>query len=598
MNDPKAFNTAEQCIHERFDEIAGLFPDRVAISDGSLSLTYRELREAADKMASAILEHSGHGQENIAFLISNNGSQIITLLGILKAGKSYVALDPQWPAERNRMILADARCRLLIFDGDIDGLAAGPGETTSVMNADAWKAANELPPLQPPVPAGNNAITLYTSGSTGTPKGVMQSHRNMVHFIKRLTERFGIVPGDRIAYYLSAGFSAHALPLLGALLNGAELVISDFRTGNFLEFSRWFRESKISFAMMIPSFLRHFLAVQDKRDRYPDLRVLLLGGETLYRSDVEKARKVFRRETTLANIYASTEAYLMSSYIMEHGCLLRGNIVPAGYPAEGMELSIVDENGNPVREKQRGEIILRSRYVSEGYWHKPALQEQDFKTDPHDSRYRIFKTSDCGYYLDDGCIVHTGRSDSSIKLRGYRIDLDEIINLLLGIEEVSEAACALKKNPQGAEQLVAWAVPAKDKSIDMEYIRARLVRLLPGYMVPGHILLTKELPKNATGKADIDLLPEPVWKSDSSVQKTPAADATEEALVAIFEKALKLSPIGTGDNFLETGANSLELFVALSEVEKRFNTRIDIDTIIKTPNIRSLATHIRKIQGI
>ena len=170
MNDPKAFNTAEQCIHERFDEIAGLFPDRVAISDGSLSLTYRELREAADKMASAILEHSGHGQENIAFLISNNGSQIITLLGILKAGKSYVALDPQWPAERNRMILADARCRLLIFDGDIDGLAAGPGETTSVMNADAWKAANELPPLQPPVPAGNNAITLYTSDRQAHPK--------------------------------------------------------------------------------------------------------------------------------------------------------------------------------------------------------------------------------------------------------------------------------------------------------------------------------------------------------------------------------------------------------------------------------------------
>jgi amino acid adenylation domain-containing protein len=592
MNDPKAFNTAEQCIHERFDEISGLFPDRVAISDGSFSLTYKELREAADKMASVIMQRVGSGQENISFLINNNAGQVIALLGILKAGKAYVALDPQWPAERNRMVFTDARCRLLICDRDTAGLASALCETTSVMDVEEWKTAVVRDPGQQTAKPDNNAITLYTSGSTGTPKGVMQSHRNMVHFIKRLTGQFGIVPDDRIAYYLSAGFSAHALPLLGALLNGAELYISDFRSGNFLGFSRWFRESEITFAMMIPSFLRHFLAVQEKNDRYPDLRMLLLGGETLYRSDVEKARKVFRRETTLANIYASTEAYLMSSYQMEPDCMIRSNIVPVGYPAEGMELSIVDEKGKPVGEKKNGEIILRSRYVSEGYWHKPALQAKDFKTDPHDSRYRIFKTSDRGYYLDGGCIVHTGRSDTSVKLRGYRIDLDEIINLLLGIEEVSEAACALKKNPQGMEQLVAWVVPAENKTIDMEYAKAWLVRFLPGYMIPGHILPAKELPRSATGKTDTARLPEPRWES-VMIEKTSAADATEEALVAIFEKALKISPVGTNENFLETGANSLELFVALSEVEKYFNIKMDIDAIIKTPDIRSLAAHIR-----
>ena len=589
---PIPFDTIEQCIHDRFDDIANKFPDRLAVTDENLTLSYSELQRATNKLAHRIIGLFGSRPGNVACLIDNNVYQIIAILGILKAGGAYVALDTSFPEERNNFILEDAGCKMLICTESNKTEARNLSQSIVLEYADQW--VDEIPAREPQtvVLPSDNAIILYTSGSTGKPKGVLQSHRNMVHFIKRMSEQFCILPSDKVAYYLSVGFSAHALPLLGGLLNACELKTYNLKSGNFFGFSKWLKDSQISFIMMIPSFLRHFLSVQDRKDRYPDLRLLLLGGETLYRSDVEKALEVFGRNTVMVNIYASTEAYIMRSFIIKHDTIITSNIIPIGYAVEGMELAILDDKGNPAQKNTVGEIILRSEYVTEGYWKRPELQKQDFTTDPVNKNIRIFKTSDIGYFLDDDCIIHIGRQDEVVKLRGYRVDFGEIMNILLESKDIREASCVLKKNPQGIDHIIAYVVPSGSDAPDIEHTRSMLSRMLPDYMLPSYIISIDGLPKNDIGKIDHAILPEPEWQTEDSIEKEAPANDTETTLLEIFEKVLKISPIGTNDNFLKIGANSLGLFVACAEVEKKFDIKLDIKAILETPNIKSLAAFI------
>lgn len=595
--EPIPFKTAEQCIHHRFDDIAKLFPDRPAVSDKNHSLTYAELQKESNKLAYQIQQLLGKGKGNIALLIENNVYQIIAILGILKAGRSYVALDTTFPDDRNISILEDAECKILISTSGHKKVTENIGRNRFLLRADelsenqaSEEAADEVSPT-------DNAITLYTSGSTGKPKGVLQSHRNMVHFIKRMSEEHAMLPGDKVAYFFSVGFSAHALPLLGALLNGCELKTYNFKSGNFYAYSQWLRNSKISFVMMIPSFMRHFLAVQEKSDRYPDIRLLYSGGETLYRSDVEKARKVFSPETIMINIYASTEAYIMRSFTMRYNTSIKSNIVPIGYPVQDMKINLVDKNGKSTEGNSIGEIILESEYLTEGYHNRPELQAQDFKI-ASDGKTRIFNTSDIAYKLEGDCMVHVGRRDSVIKLRGNRIDFGEIINILLSGNNIKEATCALKINPQGVDHIIAYIVAVEGTEPDMELMQALLVRMLPGYMIPTQIITLEELPKSNVGKIDVQALQEPEWGNDAAEEKELPSGETEIAIAEIFTKTLKIPSIGTNENLLKIGADSLSLFVAFSEIEKQFGIKLDIQNIMNTLNIRSIADHIESIRQL
>lgn len=591
--EPIPFKTAEQCIHHRFDEIAKLLPDHPAVSDENRSLSFLELQQESDKLAQWILHLNNSDGGNIALLFENNIYQITAILGILKAGASYVALDTSFPDDRNKIIMEDADCSILISSERHKETAMSIAGDATLLWAD--NLAVELPGETIPkeVLPSDNAITLYTSGSSGKPKGVLQSHRNMLHFIKRMTEQHAMRPDDKVAYYLSVGFSAHALPLLGALLNGCELKNYNFKTGNFHTFSQWLRDSRISFIMMIPSFLRHFLAVQEKKNKYPDIRLLYLGGETLYRSDVEKARKVFASKSTMVNIYASTEAYIMRSFTMHDNTTIKGNIVPIGYPVQDMKITLVDENNHTPSGNALGEIILESEYLTEGYHNRPELQEKDFET-MADGKTRIFKTSDIAYYLDKDCMVHAGRKDTVVKLRGYRIDFGEIINILLMGDNIKEATCALKTNPQEVDHIVAYVVPVEGTQADIEFLQSLLSRLLPEYMVPSHLISLNEIPKSNVGKIDQRALPEPDWQESSGVKQEAPTNETEATITEIFIKTLKLYSIGVNENFLKTGADSLGLFVAFSEIEKKFGIKLDIKSIMIHPCIKSIADYVEK----
>lgn len=587
---PHKITSPHQTIHARFDEMARHYPDRAALRFGESSRTYAQLKQDSDKLASRILSRSGAGEGRTGIYLEHGLQQPLAILGALRAGKTYVAMDPSFPAERNLLMLENSGCELILTNNmNLSQVKSFAGKVEIInMDEEQEGAFNgEMPEVNP----SQYAFITYTSGSTGIPKGVVHTHENMLHFIIRMYSINCTMPEDTWAYYYSLSFSAHAMSIFGALLNGASLAIFDLKKDNFTDFSKWLRQEKVSVSLMIPSVLRQFTATLGSGRRFPKLKRLLFGGETLYRSDVDKIREHLKDDAEIYNIYASSEAYLARAYRISSETVIKGNIVPIGYEIPEMEVFIETEDGKRADPYKTGEICLQSKYLAKCYWGQEELSGEDFR---HlDDGTIIFRSKDMGYKLSDGCVVHVGRSDSVIKLRGYRIDLGEIENTLMDLKQVREVAVVVKENPFGTKHLIGYFVLRENSDLDPHYLKVAILRNLPEYMVPSHFIHLGHLPKNDIGKVDHKLLPEPDW--DAFTRKGEIelpVNGTEEELKEIFERILEVSPLGVTDNIMEAGADSLRLFVAFDEVEKRFGKKLSVDAIIEAPSIRDIARQI------
>ncbi|HSG67863.1 MAG TPA: non-ribosomal peptide synthetase, partial [Bacteroidales bacterium] len=269
----------------------------------------------------------------------------------------------------------------------------------------------------------------------------------------------------------------------------------------------------------------------------------------------------------------------------------KGNNVPIGYEVTEIEVSIMDEEGRRCDPFKTGEICITSRYISPGYWHADPTDEKRFLK--NEDGTITFHSGDMGYKLSDGCIVHVGRNDAVIKLRGFRIDLGEIENTMMELKQIKEVAVVVKENPFGTKHLIAYYVERDNAEFDPHYLKVAVLRNLPDYMVPSYFIRLDHLPKNDIGKVDYKILPEPDWEALTTRKDIEMpANGIEEELKEIFERILEVSPIGVKDNIMEVGADSLRLFVAFDEVEKRFGKKLNIDSIIESPHIRDIAAQI------
>lgn len=588
------FRTVNQSIIDRFEYMVSLFPNKVAIKDEDGEITYQDLNNKANVIANNILELKSI-QKQAAFFLPDGISQYISLLGILKSGCAYVPLDTSWPAYRVEYAITDSSVVAIITDNKNYAQLEALSNDVSIINIDEINFTKNIKaPITKPKP-DDIAHILYTSGSTGDPKGVITSHMNQVHFIKRLSEFLDITPDDIFSYYFAIGFSAHALPSLGALLNGGKLVMYKLKKNGFPNLANYFNDEEITIAFMIPSVLRHFRVTLTKGYKFKKLRKLILGGETLYSNDIKQIRPFLKPNTEVINMYASTEMYLARAYRIQHNTILRQNIIPIGYGIDGIDIRIVNKDGEKCEPKQIGEMIIYSEYVALGYWNNAELTKKDF---PVIDGQQTFRTRDLAYMNDDECFVHVGRKDSMVKVRGQGVDLGEIENALLFSENIKEVAVLQKEDPLGNKVLVAYYVFSPGKKVSMEEIMNALVRRLPEYMVPGYFVNPESLPKTDSGKTDYHSLPNPDWDNVSDDREIiHAKNPIEEQLISIFERQLETFPIGITDDLLKTGHDSLKMFVAIDSVEKEFKIKLDIDSFVKAPNIEALSLIIKQIQN-
>ena len=586
----------EQTIPDRFEQQVLRYPDRTAIKTERHHLTYAELNCLANRVARAILARRGEGAEPVALLLGNDAPAIAAILGVLKAGKIYVPLDPGHPRLRTRHILEDSQASLLVTNHEqlplAEELARG---ARPLINLD--ELAPSLPTANLGLSIPPDALTwiLYTSGSTGQPKGVAQSHRNVLHFVMNYANGLRLCPEDRLTLLFSCSVNAGAHDIFSALLNGAALYPLDVKREGVMGLADWLRQHRITVYGSVPTLFRNFADTLTGKEEFPDLRLIKLVGEPVSKRDVEAFNQHFARDCVFVNRLGSTETGTIRWHFITQQTRIEDSAVPVGYPVEGNDILLLDERGAEVGSGEVGEIAVRSRYLSPGYWRQPERTAAAFLPVPGGGDERIYLTGDLGRMLPDGCLECLGRKDFQIKIRGHRVEAEEIELALLGLPAVKEAVVTARMDRPGDQRLVAYLV-ARDRPLpSISEMRRFLQGRLPDHFVPSSFVELKALPLLPNGKLDRRALPAPGQaRPDLETPVIAARTPVEEALAGIWAEVLGVEQVGVQDNFLELGGHSLLAMQVISRVRDAFQVDVSLPSFLEAPRVARLASVVAR----
>ncbi len=534
---------------------------------------------------------------------------IIAILAVLKAGKFYVPLDPAYPAPRLAVMLADSQTRLVITRGS-------PVELWARLKADSEPAPPsflDMMMLDPELSVGNPPLSassegmfnlIYTSGSTGKPKGVLQTHRNVLFDTHASTQHFALNANDRFALIVPCTFGASASDIFGALLNGAALCLLDVKKAGLDRLGAWLREEAITIYHSVPTVFRQFMALVGQHETFPAMRLIKLGGETLLRQDVALFQAHFSHRCRLRNSLGSTEAYMATYHLLGRDSPVEEDVIPVGQPAAGRKILILDEAGRELPPGKVGQIVVKSRYLSPGYWLDPEGTAAAFRDDPQGGgEARLYFSGDLGRKREDGCLEHLGRLDDMIKIQGQRVEPGEVEAALLDLDPVREAVVVLQPGPAGEDLLVAYLVAVVHPPPTSSTLRESLAARLPHSMIPSAFIWLERLPLLPFGKVNRNALPAPEWKAAvAQLPYTAPRTDTEQTLVRIWAGVLGLSRRedqpgpGVQDNFFDLGGSSLSAVRVIGKIRENFQVDISQSSFFEQPTIAGQAALIDKAQ--
>ena len=582
----------EQSIPARFAQIVARHPRRIAIGTADTEWTYAELDARATALAIQILDRLGEKPEPVVLLMSHGALLLAAIFGALKAGKLFLALDPSHPRERLAAMLADSGAQLLLADETNLALA----NSLSFEQLRIWEVVNNYSagPTNTPLPEVSpetGAWLMYTSGSTGTPLGVWQDHRSVVHHSEVYRELIQITPDDRMSLLTSCSLSASGTNLFGALLNGATLSPFHVRSRGIEHLAAWLQEQRINVYHSVPTVFRHLARAAGGNKPFENMRLIRLGGEPLSRGDVEIFRQKCPEACRLLHSFSSTETGLISALMMNRETILPGWRVPIGHATSDVEVLLLDEKNRPVRNGGEGKIAVRSAFLRQGYWRKPALTAEKFQADPGSPRIRTFISADLGRFLADGSLEFLGRMDQMVKIRGQRVDPGAVEAALLATDLVKEAAVTVPEDASGDRRLVAYFVPRPTAKATPKNIRQALRVRLPEHMVPNDFVGLEKLPQTVSGKIDRRALPPPPQHGTKAPLRHGAKPrkGIEKNLALIWKSVLEVSHVGRHDDFFDLGGDSLRSVEVLVEIEKTFGVVLPPSTLVEYSNIEQLA---------
>lgn len=586
----------EQSISDCFERQAHKHPNRLAVQTEKHRLSYRDLNQTANRIARAVLAQNTEQEAPIALLLEHDAPLIATILGVLKTGRIYVPLDPSFPHARNAYILEDSQAGVIITGNKHLALAGSlAANRQQVINIDEIDGLLPGEDLGLSIPPDRLAYILYTSGSTGQPKGVVQNHRNILYVVVRYGSGLRIIADDRLSLLPSCSVTASVSNIFGALLNGAALFPFDVKERGVADLADWLIENEISVYRSVPTVFRHFANTLNGEQTFPKLRLIRLGGEQLYKQDMELYQRHFSPGCILINGCGTSEMSNVWQYTIGKNTRITEDRVPVGYPLEGVEFSLLDDLGNEVACGEAGEIVIKSRYLSPGYWRKPEITQTTFKPDPDDPSQRLYHTGDLGYRLADGCLVHIGRKDFQVKVRGYRIEAGEVERALLDLPAIKEAVVVARDDCHGDKRLIAYFVSNEEQPPPAHELRSLLAAKLPEYMMPSAFVLLEALPLTPNGKINRLALPAPEEMiAETEKASMPPRTRLEETLSAIWAGVLKREQIGIHDNFFELGGHSLLATQLLSRVRDVLELELPLHELFKAPTVAGLAEGIER----
>jgi amino acid adenylation domain-containing protein len=586
----------ERSILNRFRCVARDYREQVALKTKQGTYSYGDIDELSSRLGQAILSNRGRAAEPVALLLEHDAGVPAAMLGVLKAGKFYVTLDPFYPRERNEYILADTRSELMVTNTRNLPLAHALAQGRTIINLDQLDDQGSRCDSGIDPSADDLAYVFYTSGSTGKPKGVMHTHRSLLHNVFRQTNGRHLDSSDRVGLLFSYSYGASANNTYGALLNGAMLLPFNIKEEGLDKLGAWLASEEVTVLHMVPTVFRHFASSLSDPGLFPRLRLIRLGGETMYRQDLDLFKKHFHEDCLLHIGMGSSETGMMLECFFDHKSECATPTLPAGYPAQDVEVLLLDESGMAIEGAGVGEIAVRGRHLSRGYWGRPDLTNQRFFSDPNGSGVRTYRTGDMGYRSPDGCITHRGRKDSQIKIRGYRVEVAEIELAILNVSGIKEAVVVARETHTGETQLVAYVVSSGAPGSSARSLLGLLRQKLPDFMVPAAVVILETLPLLPNGKVDRQALPSPDWEpTELAGTLVPPRGPIEVKLTKIWTNVLGLNRVGVQDNFFELGGHSLLATRVLSRVTSTFAVQLSLRTFFDNPTIREMGSAITQI---
>jgi amino acid adenylation domain-containing protein len=585
---PFTVSDTEQSIAARFDAIARLWPERLAVGFGGARWTYRTLARAADRVAHDLLTTVNRPAQPVAVLVSQGPDLLAAILGILKSGHFYVPLDVAQPAEALRRIVDDAGAPVMVVD------RAGQARAVPLPSGMRTIAIHELadpvdPPSPRPIRPDDLACVYYTSGSTGGPKGVTDTHRNVLHNVLRYTNGLKICAGDRLTLLQGPAFSGVMSSQFGALLNGAAVFPFDIPSQGMSAIGAWLIRERITIYHSVPAIFRRMLRATPEDRVYPHVRVVRLEGDAATHTDVTLFRQHFGDGAVLAHGLGATECGLVRRFVLGRDTRLESGTVPIGYPVEDVTIRIVDERGREQARGEVGEITVESRYLSPGYWKRPDLTAAAF-TEGASPGTRLYRTGDLGSMHQDGCVEYLGRRDGQPKVRGQRVDVEGIEAALAGTGLVREAAVVVRSCAGGAERLVAYVVPIDIRNPRVTVIRRRLVAVLPAQNLPARFVVLEALPTTTNHKLDRGRLPPPeTSRPELDVPFLAPRSDFEAATATAWAETLGLDQIGVADDFFELGGDSLDAAAVLPHLSSAFGRELPALSVFEHPTVELFA---------
>jgi len=570
----------ERTLPDLFEEEAALHPDRVALEFQEERLSFCELNWRANQLAHHLIAAGAGPERLVGICLERSISQVVTILGVLKAGSAYLPMDPSYPKERLRFMLEDSSAFSLIVEGDSGAELSLPGLNCIRLDHEeeairSQKGTNPERRVEP----GQLAYIIYTSGSSGKPKGVLLEHRGLCNLVHAQIEGFHISDKSRILQFASVGFDASVSEIFTALRCGATLVLAPRellctcdRLGEFL------RRERISVATLPPSLLA-ILASEE----FPELATVVSAGEPCS----EDIARRWCRGRHFINAYGPTEATVCAT-LMEYDPD-RHRKPPIGRPLPNTEVYLLDEQMQPVPIGVIGELYVGGVQVGRGYLNRPELTRERFVANPLETgSSRLYRTGDLARYLPDGVLEFMGRSDDQVKIRGFRIELGEIENTLRNHPALKDAAVVVRENNLGNKHLIAYLVPAEQERCPENW-RPFLQETLPDYMIPSFFVNIKALPVTPNGKVARRALPPPLPNQDQEGYLAPR-NHVEASLQRVWEELLQRSPIGVRENFFAIGGHSLLAVQVVMKLRELFGREIPVAVFYQGGTIEELAS--------
>jgi amino acid adenylation domain-containing protein/non-ribosomal peptide synthase protein (TIGR01720 family) len=546
-----------------FAAVVRRWPDRVAVSCGDTELTYAELDARAGAVAATLIDRGVGPESRVAVALGRSVDLIVALVGVIKAGGTYVPLDIDSPAARLQHILRDSApvCVLTDRTGRVPD---SPAPEVLLDDATGHHAATPTP--APGLAADHAAYVIYTSGSTGIPKGVAVSHRNVAALFAGTTEGdpplFDVGPDDVWTMFHSAAFDFSVWELWGPLLHGGRLVVVEQVVARDPDrFLALLAEQRVTVLNQTPSAFYPLIDADRRLRPRLSLRYLVFGGEAL---DVTRLGAWYERHRpdapTLVNMYGITETCVHVSHrpLTPADADADGHASVIGGPIPGLTIHLLDEQMRPVPIGVVGEMYIAGGQLARGYLDRPGLTASRFVADPFGGPgERLYRSGDTAMWTESGELMYVGRSDQQVKVRGYRIELGEVESALAALPQVSNAAAAVRPDTAGRSRLIGYLVAGSD--LDDDSVRAQLADRLPGYMVPSVLMRLAALPLTVNGKLDRAALPAPP-ETPAETPPVPApaaqADDTPGTLAALCAEVLGTA-VGIDDDFFSMGGDSI-----------------------------------------